>query len=376
MLKKPLGIYVHIPFCAVKCPYCDFYSVKYKKDLEQQYVNSMINHIYTYKDFNYKADTLYFGGGTPSLITSNSIEKIILACNDVFSLDGEITLEGNPNSITRKKLTELASIGVNRLSCGMQSTNENELVALGRKHSVNDVYSVVENAICCEIENISLDLMLGTPYQTINSISNSINTIVNLPIKHISAYMLKVEENTPYFNNPILNNCIDEDGLADIYLHTVDILNKNNFLQYEISNFAKEGYESKHNLKYWCGDEYIGFGASAHSFLNNQRFYHPNSVENYILTNGTNILFSEERETDLTQNQLKEYIMLRLRLSKGIDLIELNNRFGVPISKIIEHSRIYISNNYANINNNYLSLTPMGMLISNSIIIDLIQNVI
>ncbi len=369
-MENPIGLYVHIPFCATKCPYCDFYSVKYSSDQEQKYVDSVLTHINSYKNCGLTADTLYFGGGTPSLIKASNIERIINAAKDNFQLSGEITVECNPNSTPKLKLMDYNSIGVNRVSFGMQSGVDKELHALGRTHKTDQVITAVLNAVNSGITNISLDLMLGTPYQTFDSVCNSINLISSLPVTHVSAYMLKVEENTPYYNSKLLPYCADEDTLSDIYLKTVEMLSKSGFTQYEISNFAKDGFQSKHNLKYWHCDDYLGFGAAAHSHFGNRRFCFPPNINEYISTCGTN-----EVSTDEKSNGADEYIMLNLRLTDGIDLSLLNAKYGISKEAVISFSQKYILNGLAKITNDRLYLTPNGFLLSNTIICNLIQNV-
>ncbi|WMJ22019.1 radical SAM family heme chaperone HemW [Paludicola sp. MB14-C6] len=367
-MTESIGLYVHIPFCATKCPYCDFYSVPYQSLLAEKYINTIVTHMKSYHDKGYIADTLYFGGGTPSLMKPEWIERIIQTAKDVFSLKGEITIEANPNSVSLEKCKAYKQAGVNRISFGMQSNHENELSALGRTHKPNQV----ETAICFAREagifNISLDLMLGTPYQTLESVSKTLAHITTLPITHISAYMLKIEPNTPFYNSAIINHCGDEDLQSDIYLHTVSFLENMGFAQYEISNFSKVGFESLHNLKYWNCEDYIGFGASAHSHLGTKRFYHPNDIDEYIFTNGNHILYS-----DTHSNDLEEYVMLQLRLKKGLAFNRLVSDFGVDKNKLLRKAEQYEQYGLGNIKNDYLSLTPQGFLISNTLISDLLN---
>jgi len=367
---KTLGLYVHIPFCAVKCPYCDFYSVKYSKSQEEEYVKAIIQHMKSYKGKGITADTLYFGGGTPSLIQPQNIDKIIKTAIGVFALDGEITLEANPNTISEKRVQAYSKSGINRISIGMQSADEKELSALGRSHSVEQVENAIKICIANGIENISLDLMIGTPFQTMQSLEKSLEKISTLPVKHISAYMLKVEENTPFYNNNILSNCGDEDLVAELYLKTGEALKDYGFEQYEISSYAKKGCESHHNLKYWKCEDYIGFGASAHSSYENRRFCHPNNIDEYIKTKGKN-----EINTDTNANTLEEYIMLGLRLSGGIDLDELTKRFSVKQECLENFWDKYISYGLMKFEGNKISLTPQGFLVSNSLILAVIEQI-
>lgn len=374
-MSKKIGLYIHVPFCAVKCSYCSFYSVAYQKALEQEYVSALIKHLRRYEGSGYSADTLYFGGGTPSLIQSTSLDTIISECSRIFSLSKsgtacEVTLEANPNTVSLQKLCELKSAGINRISFGMQSSSQAELTALGRRHSITDVHNAVNDSIRAGIDNISVDLMLGTPYQAMSSLNESLSIAVSLPVKHLSAYMLKVEESTPlYSDDELLMTCSDDDTLSDMYLHTVGFLARHGLFQYEISSFAAKGYESRHNLKYWHGDEYIGFGAAAHSHLNGKRFFHPNDISAYIKTSGENTVFTDEQSDDV-----EEYIMLRLRLTEGLSLSELELKFHVDSAKLRSYACKYVSIGYAVLEDDRLTLTPEGFLVSNTIIFDIIQN--
>lgn len=346
------GIYVHIPFCSSKCPYCDFYSKKYSKHIAEKYIDAVISDMERYEGVT--ADTLYFGGGTPSLIPPTLIERVIDKASKQFNLCGEITLEANPNTLSKERLSAYKAMGINRLSMGMQSINENELVALGRNHRNSQLLLAVENAVACGIGNISLDVMIGTPYQTAESLRNTLNKAFSLPIKHISAYMLKVEQGTVYEKSPLISKCVDEDEVCDFYEYMVCLCEQNGFSQYEISNFSKIDYESKHNLKYWNLEDYIGFGASAHSFYKGERFFYKRSITDYI----------SNREVEFDSvDLLLETIMLSLRLKTGLSFkaIPLECRDAV----LIEVNRL---KGYVVIEGDNVVLTTKGMLMSNAVI--------
>lgn len=258
---KNLGLYLHIPFCDGKCPYCDFYSIKNDKKTIDEYVANLNKKILSYKDKNFIADTVYFGGGTPSLLGTERIISILNTVKQGFGdVSSETTLEVNPDSASLLDFEMLKFYGVNRISVGLQSANENELRSLGRKHTALDAAKTVDEVRKSGIKNISLDLMIGISGQTLNSLENSINFCANLDVSHISAYILKIEEGTAYYKNK--NNLIlpDEDTVCDFYEYMVKKLSSCGFNQYEISNFAKAGQESKHNLKYWNCEEYLGIG--------------------------------------------------------------------------------------------------------------------
>ncbi|MFZ2539303.1 MAG: radical SAM family heme chaperone HemW [Oscillospiraceae bacterium] len=370
-MKSNIGLYVHIPFCVKKCPYCDFYSIVHDNLLEDEYTKAIVCDMLNYTGKNITADTLYFGGGTPILMSSNNIALIIKTAKDVFDLDGEITLEANPNSTTKTKLAELKLAGINRISFGMQSADQKELKALGRLHDLPQAIEAVNNAYEAGIENISVDIMLGTPFQTMASVQNTLEVITKLPISHISAYMLKVEEDTPYYQSDILQFCVDEDTLAEIYLNTIDILEQNSFSQYEISNFSKNAMESRHNLKYWRCEEYLGFGASAHSFIDNRRYFNENSVLKYIENKGLNSI-----TTDDNAGGVDEYVMLGLRLSEGIDLDKIKAYNCIDFNKFILSAERFCEGGYAKIVGQRLFLEKNGFLLSNHIISSLLQNAI
>lgn len=361
-----IGLYVHIPFCERKCPYCDFYSVRLDENLLDRYIETVCLEMESYKEKDVAADTLYFGGGTPGLMSPRHAEKVIEKAREVFSLDGEITLEANPHSMDREKLVGMKNAGINRLSFGVQSMTDGELNALGRLHDVQKAKETVFLAKECGFDNISCDLMLGVPYQTKTSALYSIEEMAKLPITHISAYMLKVEEGTRYFENPILENCVGEDELSEIYLSAVESLGKKGFSQYEISNFAKKGFESRHNLKYWQCEEYLGFGAAAHSFFEGKRFFHKPDLAQYIESGGKNIEISDDNA-----GGADEYIMLGLRLKKGISLNKLEEKFGVSKDSVLKKAKRFVENGLMKNEGEKLSLTEKGLLISNYIIAEM-----
>lgn len=366
-MGNSLGVYIHVPFCAKKCPYCDFYSVKYSKSLVEDYVKAICldikNQSLSLK--SYLIDSIYFGGGTPSLLSPYDIDTILCALNENLHLNTniEITMEANPNTINFEKLQGYNKAGINRISFGVQSLNEVELKSLGRTHSINHCIDAIFNSKRAGFNNISIDLMIGTPHQTKESVRTTLEKAVSLPIQHISAYMLKIEEDTEYFNNSITDYCVDEDDVADIYLDMVAFLRDNGFAQYEISNFSKENYESKHNLKYWECKEYIGLGPTAHSYINNTRYSNADDLEEYI-----NLLSSQKYITDSKAGDVDEQIMLGLRLSKGIPLVKFQELENYD-NRILKQNITMLTNfEYITIQNDILKLTEKGNLISNSII--------
>jgi oxygen-independent coproporphyrinogen-3 oxidase len=364
VLKNPIGIYIHIPFCSQKCPYCSFYSVVPTKELVESYTLALISDISSHSGI--VADTVYFGGGTPILLGIENLIKVLEAVKKSFVLlNPEITIEVNPNSISLKELEKLFNAGFNRISFGMQTSNEKELALLGRKHNSNDVKKAVENAKKVGFKNISLDVMLGISDQTISSIKTTLDFAFSLDITHISSYMLKFEPNTPFYLED-KNKFPDEDLVSDFYLFAVDYLEKNGFHQYEISNFSKKEFQSKHNNKYWNLVEYLGFGASAHSFYDNKRFFYSSSIDDYISKKES--VYLENSTPDLT-----EYVMLKLRLVEGLDVDILEKLYDIDAKKMLKLASEQKYKDFFKVENNKINLTPKGFLLSNSLILYLLK---
>lgn len=362
-----LGIYVHIPFCASKCKYCDFFSKCGNADEMNHYVSVVNERLAEWgKRLNRTADTLYIGGGTPGILGAERLSSIAETARSVFSLDNaEITAELNPASAGDSfDFERLREAGFNRLSIGMQSANDNELKRLGRIHSAEDVKTTVVRARKAGFTNISLDLMLCIPEQTDKSIVRSIEYCAELGAEHISAYILKIEEGTPFYKEKEALT-LDEDTQAEMYLLACERLEQLGYHQYEISNFSKIGKESRHNLKYWNCDEYLGIGSSAHSFLNGKRFYTDRSFDEFY--NGI-------IHQDGLGGSVEEYIMLRLRLAEGLTQKDFKRYFGIEIpqryinnAKKLEKTKLLICDEKG------IRLTKDGFLISNSIILKILS---
>lgn len=344
-MNEKSGLYFHIPFCFNKCPYCDFYSVKYCESESRNYVKRVIEEI---KKYNGEFDTVYFGGGTPSAIPPELIGEILNASKEQFIIDenSEITVECNPKKELGEIFEKYASYGINRISLGMQSAVDRERFALGRSAGRAEVERAVNAAKNAGIENVSLDLMLGIPNQTEESLTESLDFIDKMKVQHVSAYMLKIEEGTRFYEMRDRLSLPDENVVTELYLKTVKSLGELGFKQYEISNFAKDGYESRHNLKYWRLVPYLGIGKSAHSFWNGKRFYY--DVDFNLIPDGDG--GSDE-----------ERIMLSLRLNEGIDKSLLKK----PYEQFIKMGLM-------GENKDRVFLTPEGMLVSNTIISELI----
>lgn len=364
------GLYIHIPFCVRKCPYCDFYSVAYTEKLAEEYTAAVLRNIESYGERFGKipVETVYFGGGTPSLFPPRLLGEIIRGAEKHFMLDSqaEISFEANPGTVDLVRLKELRAAGFNRISFGVQSMNDEELKALGRLHDSSEAEKAVRNAHEAGFENISADLMLGIIGQTEKTLKESVERLSALPLTHISAYILKIEQGTPYDRQEIYNRIADEDKVADLYLTAVHELEKHGFLQYEISNFAKKDFPCEHNLKYWRCEEYIGIGPAAHSYFNGKRYGVARSLEDFLAEK-----VQKEGITDENPGGFFEYAMLKFRLSEGLDLDECTKKFGVDkdmvLKKIIPMERA----GFVKRRKTAISLTPEGCLVSNEIIVEL-----
>lgn len=344
------GLYIHVPFCRKKCPYCDFYSVGYREELAERYADAVIRNL---RYYNEDYDTVYFGGGTPSLM-ARQIPRILDEVHRTAS--AEVTVECNPLEMDKETLKILRGCGVNRLSVGIQSAVDGELAALGRTHTFEQARQAVLTANKVGFYDISADIMIGTPGQTAETLTRTIGELGDLPLTHISAYMLKIEPNTVFGKKPPA--LPDEDETAELYLSAVRLLENARFMQYEVSNFARRGMTSRHNLKYWRREEYLGIGAAAHSFYKGKRFAVTRNLREFIASE-----HQTELVTDENPNGIEEKIMLGLRLAEGIpkELWELVQS-GLPL----------IPKQYYKIENDRLSLTADGFLVSNEIIATLL----
>lgn len=359
---KNIGLYLHIPFCKSKCPYCDFYSFSGKEEQKDKYTKVLKERILSsFSTLQCKADTLYIGGGTPSVLGAKNLEVLVNSCSGYLTNDAEITVECNPNGLDENFFKILHDCGVNRISMGLQSAIDSERRILGRLSDRNQVENAVKLAQKAGFQNISLDVMLGIPEQTKKSLAETLDFCVSLGVPHISAYILKLEENTYFYKNRKKYNFPDDDLTADLYLQMCEAFENNGIMQYEISNFAKKGFESRHNLKYWHCEEYLGLGPSAHSFLNGKRFYYDRDFEPFM--NGNSPI------PDGDGGDFTEYAMLALRLTEGLQENKVFSRFGHSIPKeIYEKSKIFVDNGYMIADSKHLSLTQKGFLLSNSIL--------
>lgn len=366
-MSNSIGLYIHIPFCKHKCPYCDFFSGNADENAFDNYVIELKDKI-KYWSEKAKRDvaTVYFGGGTPSVLGADRLCDILDFIKSNFNIqnNAEITVEVNPDSAKTIDFEKMYACGFNRISMGMQTAVEDELRLLGRIHSIDDAKTSVERAKSAGFNNISLDLMMGIPNQTIESLEKSISFCADCEVTHISSYILKIEENTPFYKVQNKLKLADDDMQAEMYLKAVEMLDSLGYKQYEISNFAKQGYESRHNTNYWRCGEYIGIGPSAHSFFEGKRFFYSRSMDDF---NNNKLSFEG------TGGDEEEFIMLSLRLKSGLNYYEFEEKFGYTLpSYIIKKAKEYEKYGYTNVTDKSISFTPKGFLVSNSIISELI----
>ena len=378
MDRKPLGIYIHIPFCASKCGYCDFYSLAGCDHLMPEYHEALLAHIEESAESikNYVVDSIYFGGGTPSYYGAERIGEVLdlLKLNGNVRTDAEITVECNPDSAGYDFLKTLHGDGVNRLSIGLQTTDDDLLKIIGRRHNFRQASRCIEDARELGFDNISIDLMYGLPTQTKDDWAYTLSKAASLHTEHISVYGLKLEPGTPmyreYRNSPTLP---DDDEQADMYTYAAQMLEHYGYHQYEISNFCAPGFISKHNMKYWCLDDYMGFGPGAHSCIGRLRYSYVKSVRDYIsgVEHGGSLL--DEYEQMDTLERATEYLMLGMRTARGIsenDYRTLCKADWKPIEKTL---RIFKDKGWAEQNGSRWHFTVPGYLVSNELISILLE---
>ena len=357
-------IYIHIPFCLRKCHYCSFYSERFASELKNKFVSYLIKEISLFKEkFKIKPLTIYFGGGTPSLLDVSDIQKIISQF-DLAQIQ-EITLESNPKNITAKYIQKLSETPINRISLGAQSFIDSELNLLGRLHNSEQISRAFELLRNQRFENISLDLIYGLPNQKMQDVLFSLEKVIELDPEHVSLYCLSLEDSVPLYSKKHL---IPEDEvIADFYDLIRTRLISSGFEQYEISNFAKRGFESKHNLCYWSDKYYLGFGPSAAGYFENFRYTNPADLEEYFRQIETSEVFKNFGSLSESDHE-KEFIFLSLRKTKGMNLKEFQSKFDENFLKKYEKIIAkYIKNKYLEINEDFIRLTPKAYFISNEI---------
>lgn len=375
--EKRLGVYIHIPFCASKCGYCDFCSLAGKDKLMHYYQDALLIQIQETAPRlkEYLFDTVYFGGGTPSYYGAKRIVEILdeLKYTNQLLRSAEITMECNPDSVKSKELRMLRKAGVNRLSIGAQTANDALLRLIGRRHTWHQVEMAVRRARKAGFKNISIDLIYGLPHQTREDWADTLMRTIALKPAHISCYGLRLEEGTPLYEEYEGSEDVpSEDDQADMYLFAVDLLERHGYRQYEISNFARKGYESRHNLKYWRLQDYIGFGAAAHSNLGSLRYSYTRNVRQYIsgVLGEKNIIDEQEELTAF--NRAAEYLMLGMRTNRGICRSEYTSIYNSSFDSLEEMLEVFIANGWAmkfSVKGvERWRFTPSGYLVSNVLI--------
>ena len=373
---QSIGLYIHVPFCASKCAYCDFYS-RVRQDQRRDYLDALLAEIGSYAPQQLRADSVFFGGGTPSLLSQEELGRIMAALRQAFVLaeDAEITMEANPETVDAAYLCVVRQLGINRLSFGVQSAVQQELSALGRRHTFPRVVQAAEDARSAGFMNLSLDLMLGIPYQTMDSLRVTLREVLALRPEHLSCYLLKIEEGTPFYRKHAETLCASDDDTADFYLEVCRALREAGYRHYEISNFALPGFESRHNLKYWWDEPYIGFGPAAHSCLSGKRFYNPADLAAYIAAGG----LCARSETEEPAGSASERLMLGLRLSEGIDVRKIGTKVPAFSDKeqraFLERCKRFEKAGLLTIKGEQVALTEEGMLVSNLLLSEILPEV-
>ena len=371
---KALGLYLHIPFCLQKCNYCDFCSAPASAKTRDAYVQALCAHLRAVapKARAYTVDTVYLGGGTPTLLSPADFSQIldtVRACFNVLP-NAEITSECNPVTNTDGLFEGLLHAGVNRLSIGLQSVHENELKCLGRLHSFTDFESTFAAARRAGFKNISADLMFGIPEQTVESFRTTLETLCALSPEHISAYGLRVEDGTPFGRMRDTLPLPNEDEEAEMAELVESLLPARGYKRYEISNYAKDGCRSRHNLRYWLGEEYLGFGPAAHSFFGGVRFETPADTGAYLAAvqkGDFDALFTSHHKIEGAEAR-DEYVMLRMRLTEGVDKADFLHRFGTSFEKCYGDPSPLVKGGFLQNDSTRVAFTARGMQVSNAIL--------
>lgn len=376
---KELGLYVHIPFCVSKCYYCNFNSYTGLDNLKEDYIKAIVEEIMAFssKVKDYEITTIYIGGGTPSCMDNSAIEDIVSVIKNNYNVssNAEISIEANPNSITQDKAIKWQSAGVNRVSIGLQSADDNLLKLINRPHTKKDYLNAIKCLKKAGFKNLNTDIMLGLPNQSMKQVKDTLKLVLKTGISHISAYSLILEENTKLYEK-VNNNELSlpsEEEVVNMYDYVLKTLRKHKIHRYEVSNFSKKGSECKHNLNCWNMVEYVGFGVGANSFLNNIRWGNIVGVQQYINNVNSGLSVVEFEENQKLEDLFDEYIMLKLRTLDGINLDKIKNEYNIDL---IKEKSVEINNmikyGLINIENEYLKATDEGFKVLNQIILDLV----
>lgn len=353
---KEIGIYIHIPFCKSKCYYCDFISYDNKQDCIEIYIDTLIKEIKSSNIAEYEVKTIYIGGGTPSILSNEQISKIVNALNCKLN-NVEFTIEVNPGTVTKEKLENYIELGINRLSIGLQSTDDELLKSIGRIHNYEQFLNTYKLAREAGFKNINIDLMLGLPNQTLEILRKSVNNVIELQPEHISIYSLILEEDTKLEKMVMEGSATlpNEDCERQMYWEMKKLLEEAGYVHYEISNYAKNGYESNHNMDCWNQKEYIGFGVAAHSYIDKKRYSNNRSIEKYLNDCTPKIV----HENQTKEEQMKEYMLLGLRKIEGIEISKFKEKFvenpifvyRKELNKLVEEDLLQIEENCIRLTN-------------------------
>ncbi len=371
---KPLGIYLHIPFCRSKCLYCDFCSLPARTDeMMGAYVERLCRDIAAKKEAcrEYTVQTVYFGGGTPTLLSASRLEAVLQTVFQTFAVEPgcEISAECNPATGGKELFSAMRAMGFNRLSIGLQSAHRDELRALGRTHDFGGFLQTWNQARAAGFDNLNVDVMFGIPHQTEKSFAETLEKLIPLAPEHLSAYALTLEEGTPLWRRRETLPLPGEEETAAMYLQMVNFLGANGLEQYEISNFARPGYQSRHNRKYWDMEEYLGFGVAAHSDFGGERFGNGRNVEAYL--RGEEICVERSRPGAVEREN--EYVMLQMRLAEGLKQQAFFERFGHGSEAFFAKLKPWIGRGYVRKTAEGAAFTPKGFLVSNAILSEIVE---
>ena len=374
---KSVGIYIHFPFCASKCNYCNFNSYSDKNDLQKSYLQALLKEISLYKDSKLIVDSVFIGGGTPSFMFDGCISTLMSELRKSFAIDSdaEVTIECNPNSVTLQKAREWKEAGINRVSIGLQTSNDNLLKLIGRVHTKKDYINAVGIIRDAGINNINTDCLIGLPRQKLNDVKHTLSLVTKLNCTHISVYSLIVEKETKIsamLEKGELKLPKEEKSLS-MYEFACKYLRENGYIKYEVSNFAKRGFECIHNLHTWQMCEYLGFGAGAHGYYNNIRYSNYRDIESYINASSNKSFVEQKEKLTLTQ-KFEETIMLGLRTKFGIDLDEIKKNFKIDLLKTKQNTiNNLMTNGFLSLVYNKLIPTELGFTVLNKIILELVS---
>ena len=372
------GIYIHIPFCKKKCTYCDFYTVV-APNFIPSLVDSIVKELHFRMDYlkNEPLNTIYFGGGTPSILNPEQFQQIFSTIFELFYVndDAEITFEANPDDLTPEYLTSIKKLPFNRISIGIQSFDDEDLKRINRRHTGEEAITAVRNAQSAGFNNLSIDLIYGLPFQTLEAWENQLDIAMSLNVQHISSYGLTYEEGTALWKQrekgKVTN--VDDEVMNAMYLLLLERVKQKGFEAYEVSNFALPNRRSRHNTSYWKQESYLGIGPSAHSYDLDSRQWNVSSIKDYIKALETNTEFFEGEELTLN-DRYNDFVMVSLRTSDGLDKTTMQTEFGSELTEYcLQNVQSFIQNGKVSDSDGKLRLTPDGIMISNIILIELMK---